>query len=359
MFRAWKIYTGNPVDPSCLTLQSGLPSPLSLLAEVEARETPDIISYLPSYGYLFCTLWADTAAVQRNIFICQGQVLLVFSYNKASQSSNNSFFIVRVPCAVVGKCLFLYLAYIRPFSDFLSRQLKVVSATVPTNPYLFTAYDTPSACFSSAACSKMLQQSTRECPILLHFQVYRQIVVAISKKHLPSIAQSFDANTPRDYDGLLQLLSFQTGHNPATHAGAYALDRAYPAKLQPGLVERYFQASRVWHQFLGITEEGSIVVDIGSDVNQPSSEATWCAPSGPPHQFDRLFTRTNVSSEDDTVLQERERAVEEAEAFGRGEHESNTEKNQYSTGRPRETRAGARDAKALQSGFTRVADAGQ
>jgi hypothetical protein len=56
MSRTWKIYTGNPVDPSCLTLQSGLPSPLSLLAEVEARETPDIISYLPSYGYLFCTL---------------------------------------------------------------------------------------------------------------------------------------------------------------------------------------------------------------------------------------------------------------------------------------------------------------
>jgi hypothetical protein len=30
----------------------------------------------------------------------------------------------------------------------------------------------------------------------------------------------------------------------------------------------------------------------------------------------------------------------EAEAFGRGEHESNIEKNQYSMGRPCETRAG-------------------
>jgi hypothetical protein len=139
--------------------------------------------------------WADTAAVQRNIFICQGRIMLVFSYNKASQNLNNSFFIVRVPCLAAERCLFLYLTYIRPFSDFLSRQLKLVSATEPTNPHLFTTYDSPSACFSSAACSKMLQQSTRECPIMLHFQVYRQIVVAISKKHLPSIAQSFDANT--------------------------------------------------------------------------------------------------------------------------------------------------------------------
>jgi hypothetical protein len=87
--------------------------------------------------------WADTAAVQRNIFICQGWILLNFSYDKASQNSNNSFFVVRVPCALVEKCLFLYLAYIRPFNDFLSRQLKLVNADAPTNPHLFTAYDTP------------------------------------------------------------------------------------------------------------------------------------------------------------------------------------------------------------------------
>jgi hypothetical protein len=114
--------------------------------------------------------------------------------------------------------------------------------------------------------------------------------------------------------------SFQTGHNPATHAGAYALDRAYPAKLQPDLVERYFQASRVWHQFLGITEEGPIVVDIGSDVNQPSSEATLCAPSVPPHQVDGLFTRTNVSSEDDTVLQDDTSVVRENEQSRKWKH---------------------------------------
>jgi hypothetical protein len=43
--------------------------------------------------------------------------------------------------------------------------------------------------------------------------------------------QPFDPNIPKDCSELLQLLSFQTGHNPATHAGAYALDRAYPAKF--------------------------------------------------------------------------------------------------------------------------------
>jgi hypothetical protein len=40
MSRAWKIYTGNPVDPSCCTLQSGLPSPLSLLTVKSATLLP-------------------------------------------------------------------------------------------------------------------------------------------------------------------------------------------------------------------------------------------------------------------------------------------------------------------------------
>jgi hypothetical protein len=81
-----------------------------------------VSSGMPARGEELRVLrWADTAAVQCNIFICQGRILLIFLYNKASQNSNNSFFVVRVPCALVEKCLFLYLAYVRPFNDFLSR----------------------------------------------------------------------------------------------------------------------------------------------------------------------------------------------------------------------------------------------
>jgi len=246
-----------------------------------------VSSGMPARGEELRVLrWADTAAVQRNIFICQGRILLIFSYNKASQNSNNSFFVVRVPCALVEKCLFLYLAYIRPFSDFLSRQLKLVSASVPTSPHLFTAHDTPSACFSSAACSKILQQSMPECPILLHFQIYRQIAVAISKKHLPGIVQPFDPNTPRGCDGLFRLLSFQTGHNLATHAGAYALDRAFPAKLQPDLVEQYLQISILWHQFLDLAKEHRFRANLGSNTSRTSPEALMQPPGFLPPKSD-------------------------------------------------------------------------
>jgi hypothetical protein len=44
-----------------------------------------VSSAMPAKGEELRVLqWADAAAVQCNIFVCQGQVMLVFLYNKAS-----------------------------------------------------------------------------------------------------------------------------------------------------------------------------------------------------------------------------------------------------------------------------------
>lgn len=87
---------------------------------------------------------------------------------------------------------------------------------------------------------------------------YRRIAIALSKKHLPALVKPFDAHTPQDYGGFLQLLAFQTGHKPSTHSSAYALETAFPAKLQPDLIRRDLENSRVWHKFLLIGQEDVI-----------------------------------------------------------------------------------------------------
>jgi hypothetical protein len=46
--------------------------------------------------------------------------------------------------------------------------------------------------------------------------------------------------------------------------GAYALDKAYPAKLQSELIERYLQNSIVWYEL--IADKGSIQADKTSNV---------------------------------------------------------------------------------------------
>jgi hypothetical protein len=73
--------------------------------------------------------------------------------------------------------------------------------------------------------------------------LYRQIAVSIAKKHLPDLVTAFDPNTPRDYNGFVRLLAFQTGHKQVTHVGLYALEHGYLSKLQADLIERYLENS--------------------------------------------------------------------------------------------------------------------
>jgi hypothetical protein len=83
---------------------------------------------MPARGEEFRVLrWADTVSVRRNIFIYKGRVIFVFAYNKANTNTNNSFYIVRSPCPLVQRILYLYLVYIRPFRSLISRSLDVLS----------------------------------------------------------------------------------------------------------------------------------------------------------------------------------------------------------------------------------------
>jgi hypothetical protein len=75
------------------------------------------------------------------------------------------------------------------------------------------------------------------------------MAVSIAKKHLTSLTQNFNPHTPYDENGLVRLLSWQSGHTPTTHSHHYALEREFPAKLQPQLIDRYLDNSRIWHEF--------------------------------------------------------------------------------------------------------------
>ena len=190
---------------------------------------------MPARGEEFRVIrWADTVAARRNIFVYKAMIILVFAYNKANTNTNNSFYIVRSPCNLVQRMLYTYLVYIRPFRDFISRNLGILSKP-STNPHLFTTYNEATACYSSNKAHSSLQKSTAAYPVPMTTSLYRQVAVSIAKKHLPDLIKPFDPNTPKDYNGFLQLLSFQTGHRPVTHASATGLSLAPTLfKLPPG-----------------------------------------------------------------------------------------------------------------------------
>lgn len=235
-------------------------------------------SGMPARGEEFRVLrWADTISVRRNIFIYKGSVILVFAYNKANTNTNNSFYIVRSPCPLVQRILYLYLVYIRPFRSLVSRDLGAQSKN-STNPHLFSTHESAAACFSSDQAHSSLRKSTADCAAPTTTSLYRQTATSIAKKHLPSLVAAFDPNTPKDHNGFLQLLAFQTGHRPVTHASAYALEHGFPTKLQPDLIDRYLVNSHMWHEFTLTREEDVLdyTLAIAHDTPSQTSRVSYC-----------------------------------------------------------------------------------
>ncbi|KAF2626977.1 hypothetical protein BU25DRAFT_342016 [Macroventuria anomochaeta] len=100
--------------------------------------------------------------------------------------------------------------------------------------------------------------------------ILEQTATSIAKKHLPSLVASFKPNTPKDYNGFLQLLAFQTGHRPVTHASAYALEHGFPTKLQPDLIDRNLVNSHMWHEFTLTREEDVLDYSLATAHDTPS-----------------------------------------------------------------------------------------
>jgi hypothetical protein len=75
--------------------------------------------------------WADTFSVRRNIFMYKAKITLSFAYNKANTNTKTSFYIVRSSCPLVHMILYVYLVYIRPFRNLISRNLGAHFARAP------------------------------------------------------------------------------------------------------------------------------------------------------------------------------------------------------------------------------------
>jgi hypothetical protein len=213
-------------------------------------------SGIPARGEELRTIrWANTMAIARNVVCFQGRLVLILPYNKACTNTNNSFYVIRSPCPAVEAMLFVFLVYLRSLRDMTARKVLFREANTDPNRHIFSKHDQMVTCFKPSDCLRSLGAATVDSPLKMTMRNYRQISVAMSKKHMPDLLKLFDPHTPNDLSGMLHLLSFQTGHKPSTHAGAYALEREFPSKLQPDLIYRYVENSDLWQKFLLISKD--------------------------------------------------------------------------------------------------------
>jgi hypothetical protein len=234
-------------------------------------------SGMPARGEELRTIrWANTVAIARNVFCFQGRLVIIFPYNKACTNTNNSFYVVRSPCPAVERMLFVFLVYLRPLRDMIACKVLFGEADTDPNRHIFSKHDQMATGFKSSDYLLSLKVATVDSPLKMTMRNYRQISVAMSKRHMPDLLKPFDPHTPDDLNGMLHLLSFQTGHKPSTRAGAYALERGFPSKLQPDLIHRYIKNSDLWQKFLLISKDDFVETEMASSfiVESPLSSQT-------------------------------------------------------------------------------------
>ncbi|EFZ03297.2 tlh3 [Metarhizium robertsii ARSEF 23] len=234
---------GHWLPDSCLAyLQTG--AELS----TKAFSAVHITAGLPGRGTEMTTIrLRNTKLAIRNLFIREGRAIIVISYTKARSSNNHAFYIVRYLPDDLGLSVVVYLAYIRPFLDFLANQLGLPH--YHSNEFLFLDPKHKERHLSTTQATESLRDLTRTLQTPWTISLYRQASIAIAKRHISELIKERNFYYPSDANTSIRMIAAGVGHRPRMLLTAYAIDTALPTRLQPELLEMYRQLSTLWQNW--------------------------------------------------------------------------------------------------------------
>lgn len=185
----------------------------------------------------------------RGVYVHGGLVAYVMRHWKARKTTNREFNVARYLPRADSLLIVYYLSYIRPFAEMLSRRCY---GRDRERRLLFASCEHPDQPWRVEMVTKALKKLTKKgCGTAFGVQIYRQISVAITERHVKQISRSFDRYDDTSFDADIDVaFAWQSGHRPIQRGTNYGIDSAYPDSLQPALLRIYRWASEEWHHFL-------------------------------------------------------------------------------------------------------------
>lgn len=133
---------------------------------------------------------------------------------------------------------------------------------------LFSSAENPQKPWKVDILIKALKRLTKEvCEVSFGVQIYRQLSIAITEKHINHISRPFNRYDDKSANADIAVaFAWQSGHRPLQRGTTYGIDAAYPDSLQPALLRVYCWALKEWQGFLGIDDYKGVHQDpyIGS-----------------------------------------------------------------------------------------------
>ncbi|KAF7959266.1 hypothetical protein EAE96_002780 [Botrytis aclada] len=169
--------------------------------------------------------YRNTRQVMRNIFVHNGKLAIITEYHKARSRTNHAFYVVRILPQLVQA----------GFSPSPTPVLGMKESALA----FCTPQGTP---WTADQISPIIKDQTQKTSgASLGVAAYRQVVIAIAKRYLSSIEKLFNiySSTASISHYLWIGIAKQSGHTSQTLATSYAIDKAYPTRLQPELIHQY------------------------------------------------------------------------------------------------------------------------
>lgn len=180
------------------------------------------------------------------IYVWNGSMIYIVRTHKAKRSTNREFYVVRFLPGRLGKVVYLYLVWIQGFAALLRReQLGYSADALKQRPQNHRLFCTDGQTWEPGRLTLVLKKATTKVwGRAINVQVYRQITIGVTEKHVREICVPFNQYDDRGPEADLNVIfAWQSGHRPLQRGITYGLDGAYPSRLQPSLLRAYEWAS--------------------------------------------------------------------------------------------------------------------
>lgn len=210
----------------------------------------------------------DSWQLIRNVFVLDGQVMVVTDRDKTKSIRDNSRKVARFLPDRIGRMVIAYIAWLIPSERMLCRKCKLPGP--PDELVEFMWRDGRPGLWDTDRLSRVMGRVT-QAGTGVHLSVarYRPVAIEMGRRIRGLVMRQLDTQLddegnedenvdvdpatgePVDCGGSWDILwDLQATHGTRIARQHYAVNVSYPGKLQPELIASYREISRLWHQFL-------------------------------------------------------------------------------------------------------------
>jgi hypothetical protein len=220
----------------------------------------------------------------RNVFVYNGHLCFLTEYHKARSSTNYAFYVAQFFPPIVGRILYTYVVYVRPYVEHLAARVHRQNQR-PQNTYLF-ADPLKNEIFWN---TKILTNALKRSSIPFTVKIYRHVAIGIIRRYIALLMDPLQNKFKQQFDLFAQAHILQTAHSLQVDSH-YAMDQDYQTKCQPSILNAYFKASSFWWRWLNVDEDDFMLTRDASQDDQASSIAPTSIPGPIPPSSAPTFT---------------------------------------------------------------------